>query len=281
MGGPSTAEVRPGSILQALERPDAPPMAAAKAPASRTGWKIGAVALVLLSGLAWTQWQAHNAPPLLASTAAPEPLKLTPAPTPAQAASVPAPAAAASQAPAAAALIEELGLPAVVPSVAASAVETISPAMAPTARPAAEAPVTPPVLAAATPPKTDRPKTNTPSKTSTERRSLTAERSTKPTTPTKTARSNSRGDTDVEIVTALMTHLEGKPNGTRSARAAERPVPSNIAELVGSCQSGSTDEALACRARICKGYWGKANACPSRDRKPAERAANKLNAPSP
>lgn len=79
-----------------------------------------------------------------------------------------------------------------------------------------------------------------------------------------------------------MSSIEGRPVAPArgSARSGDLIVPpgevDNIAQLVSSCRSADRQETLACRWRICKGYWGKAEACPVRDRKAAERAAREL-----
>ena len=90
--------------------------------------------------------------------------------------------------------------------------------------------------------------------------------------PTKlpvTAGAHARGDTragapardpDADLVAAIMARME--PVGAASnAPAGDRA--GTIASLVGDCNAmRDSDSALACRRRICEGYWGKAQACP-------------------
>lgn len=95
------------------------------------------------------------------------------------------------------------------------------------------------------------------------------------------------GDPDVELVTALMSHVNGErggaagaampgdasagasdgprevPGGAASAKPVQRDA-STIAGLVAACRERPKPEADACRRRICSGYWGKAQACPAR-----------------
>lgn len=79
------------------------------------------------------------------------------------------------------------------------------------------------------------------------------------------------GDADVELLAALMAHpnLTGPVTASKAQQAGVAPEPakqrddSNIATLVQRCASRpSKQESLACRRRICQGYWGKAEACP-------------------
>ena len=79
------------------------------------------------------------------------------------------------------------------------------------------------------------------------------------------------GDADVELLAALMAHpnLTGPVTASKAQQAGVAPEPakrrddSNIATLIQRCASRpSKQESLACRRRICQGYWGKAEACP-------------------
>lgn len=79
-----------------------------------------------------------------------------------------------------------------------------------------------------------------------------------------------RRDSDVDIVAALIAHEDAR------LAAASRPVaegPGSIAELVSACKRSDKQQSLACKARICRGYWGKAEACPAGERARALRAA--------
>jgi hypothetical protein len=59
----------------------------------------------------------------------------------------------------------------------------------------------------------------------------------------------SKADSDVELLTALMAHLEGGVGASPT-----------IAQLVRECRKLGGDQALQCRRRICDGYWvGPAN----------------------
>lgn len=68
-------------------------------------------------------------------------------------------------------------------------------------------------------------------------------------------------DSDVELLTAMMAHIEGETSG----RSAPSPTtqPKTIAQLVHGCGRLGSAEATQCRRKICDGYWGKAQACPA------------------
>jgi hypothetical protein len=70
-------------------------------------------------------------------------------------------------------------------------------------------------------------------------------------------------DSDVELVSALISH--GADVGSNTQTAATAPPPT-IASLVQQCRALDVTEAAACRKRICAGYWGKAQACPVSER---------------
>ena len=78
-------------------------------------------------------------------------------------------------------------------------------------------------------------------------------------------RTDSRPDTpardpDAELVAAIMARMESF-TGVSSPSAGDRS--GTIASLVRDCSSiEDSESALACRRRICAGYWGKAQACP-------------------
>jgi hypothetical protein len=88
-------------------------------------------------------------------------------------------------------------------------------------------------------------------------------------TPAKNKKGNSE-DADADVVAAIMAGLDddesgsGKPNGRSSKKSTTSGNgPSSIAELVNRCNGLPTAKELACRRRICDGYWGKAQACPA------------------
>jgi hypothetical protein len=84
--------------------------------------------------------------------------------------------------------------------------------------------------------------------------------------PAARARAESAGtssDADVEIMAALMNHMN------ESAAADAHATDASIADLVRHCRSLPAADAQACQRRICQGYWGRAEACPA----PRERAA--------
>lgn len=64
-------------------------------------------------------------------------------------------------------------------------------------------------------------------------------------------------DADIAVVSALMGH---------SAAPARPEAPATLASVVQQCRSLTSAEALACRKRICAGYWGLAKACPANQR---------------
>lgn len=67
-------------------------------------------------------------------------------------------------------------------------------------------------------------------------------------------------DPDVELLSAVMKHL-GDGKGSAAADAPARS-PQTIADLIKTCRTKDSIEALLCQRRICEGSWGKAQACP-------------------
>lgn len=84
-----------------------------------------------------------------------------------------------------------------------------------------------------------------------------------PTARQRAAPAGTQSDADVEIMAALMNHMN------ESAAADANSTGASIADLVRHCRSLPAADALACQHRICQGYWGRAEACPT----PRERAA--------
>lgn len=77
-------------------------------------------------------------------------------------------------------------------------------------------------------------------------------------------------DADADVVAAIMAGLDDDDSGAHKAatRTSKRSTasssgPSSIAELVGRCNGLPAAKELACRRKICDGYWGKAQACPA------------------
>lgn len=66
-----------------------------------------------------------------------------------------------------------------------------------------------------------------------------------------------KGDPDVELLSAIMKHLDEGKDKVATNRSAQ-----TIADLVKSCQTRDSIETLLCQRRICEGSWGKAQACP-------------------
>jgi len=87
-------------------------------------------------------------------------------------------------------------------------------------------------------------------------------------TPSKRKPADARGDPDVDLLAALMVHVSGNGGvaaGAPSTRKQAAPMDApTIAKLVGRCEALSGKDAINCRRRICDGYWGKAQACPSK-----------------
>lgn len=89
--------------------------------------------------------------------------------------------------------------------------------------------------------------------------------------PTPAAAHAAPRDPDVEVVAALM----GQGPGTATLHAPPPAVSyPSIAGLAATCR-GSDQAALICRHRICRGYWGRADACPAREEAAAARAAQR------
>lgn len=82
-----------------------------------------------------------------------------------------------------------------------------------------------------------------------------------PRRPSASVPAATTGDPDAELVAAIMARLEARGAAAMPTRVPERG--STIAALVSDCQAlPDPANALACRRRICDGYWGKAQACP-------------------
>jgi hypothetical protein len=79
--------------------------------------------------------------------------------------------------------------------------------------------------------------------------------------PTRSSGKGGADDPDVALVTALMEH-SGAEGGARYGAAGVRS-PETIAGLVQACNAKPGPEGLRCRREICRGYWGKAEACPA------------------
>jgi hypothetical protein len=89
-----------------------------------------------------------------------------------------------------------------------------------------------------------------------------------PTARELAARTGTESDADVEIMAALMTHMN------ESAAANATSADGSIADLVRHCRSLPSADAQTCQRRICQGYWGRAEACPKpRERAPSVRTA--------
>jgi hypothetical protein len=71
-------------------------------------------------------------------------------------------------------------------------------------------------------------------------------------------------DPDADLVAAIMARLESpRPANGRPTPRAANVSASTIASLVRDCNAmADSVSALACRRRICDGYWGQAQACP-------------------
>jgi hypothetical protein len=70
-------------------------------------------------------------------------------------------------------------------------------------------------------------------------------------------------DPDAELVAAIMARMEGSHGANDRMATASSERSHTIAALVRDCNAlPDSGSALACRRRICDGYWGKAQACP-------------------
>ncbi len=78
-------------------------------------------------------------------------------------------------------------------------------------------------------------------------------------------RSSNKGDPDIDLMAALMTHMDPGAAGRGSGISRLPPSEqSTIVGLVSACRGKPKAEAEACMQQICRGYWGKADACPVR-----------------
>ena len=80
----------------------------------------------------------------------------------------------------------------------------------------------------------------------------------------ETVASATARDPDAELVAAIMARLESpRPANGRPTPFAATVSAGTIASLVRDCNAmADSVSALACRRRICDGYWGQAQACP-------------------
>ncbi len=85
---------------------------------------------------------------------------------------------------------------------------------------------------------------------------------TKPRVVAIARASDAANDADVALLSALLKHIERDG----ASEAASPQTRLTIAQLVHRCDgsAGQQDasESVACKRRICEGYWGKAEACP-------------------
>ena len=89
-------------------------------------------------------------------------------------------------------------------------------------------------------------------------------------TPPRGRVATRQADAEVDLVAALIAHEAARMPASAHAGGVDPSL--SIAELVGSCRQGDRQQTLACKARICRGYWGRAQACPAREQARAERA---------
>lgn len=329
LDGANTRDQRPHSILDALGGTDSPDWPAASAP-RRLGWAIATVGVVFAAGLAWMKLHPELPQPAIDTRASlqatADPLAGVAAPATAARVSASAPPlSVAAAALAGAAGIEVLpdvattgqggtervgaGAFAFDATPAGTSAGATSGSRAAGEKPRPKPPSAPARAAAASKPEAarqasrprERPADRKPSRQARGKPApaataadqsdgaAVAARSAVPA-PSLPVAASTRRDADVEIVSALMSYIEGQPVAEPSLlavpAAATVPMvpppgvaPDNIADLVASCRSaGGADAALACRRRICRGYWGKAEACPLRDRKATERTGRELQA---
>lgn len=209
----------------------------------RTRWIAGAwlVALVAV-GLAWALHEPHAVPArtdearALAS-AAPQP---APAPPVQAAASA---AALASPASTTLARLEDLPAVATPASAAASAVTSV--------QAAAERP--PAAASAARAARTEPRRTESPRVAAKPAPAGETTRSAKAPAPQKAAAGPAGADADVDLIAALVQHMQRDPR---------HPNELTIADLVTRCRALPGSEAQRCLQRICENYWGRAEACP-------------------
>lgn len=90
--------------------------------------------------------------------------------------------------------------------------------------------------------------------------------------------STTPNDPDAELVAAIMARMEGSRGASERSAPTSNERSNTIAALVRDCNAlPDSGSALACRRRICEGYWGKAQACP---RSMAPQAAAAVNSSS-
>ena len=76
------------------------------------------------------------------------------------------------------------------------------------------------------------------------------------------ARSNRGPDSDVELLEAMVAHLQGQDRVRGAGAPAADTRPQTIARLVQDCKQLGPEQLRECRQQICEGYWGRAQACP-------------------
>ncbi len=75
-------------------------------------------------------------------------------------------------------------------------------------------------------------------------------------------RSNKGPDSDVELLEAMVAHLQGQEPALRPGASSADAGPQTIARLVEECKRLGPEQMRKCRQKICEGYWGRAQACP-------------------
>lgn len=147
-------------------------------------------------------------------------------------------------------------------------------------------PKAPPVVAKATP----APKAAPTARKAAEAKTTAKAPARKPADDrTAAARPGGAKDPDVELLNAIMKHLgDGKTDGRGVSAGGSKAAgdaalaprsAQTIAELVKSCKTKDSIEALLCQRRICEGSWGKAEACPSSRAPTATQAAQAPDTP--
>ncbi len=81
------------------------------------------------------------------------------------------------------------------------------------------------------------------------------------------ARDGTARDPDVDLILALMRHSDsaGPARSAGSGTSVQAPSDLSIASLVSRCKTLAGVDAKSCQKRICAGYWGRAEACPTKD----------------
>lgn len=269
-GGPKAASVAPSTqpdelrMLSGLDTRRSKLSGALVKPGRKTLALLAGGLLVTGAAVGWWQWELMSAPADISALAAASTSAALPAAIPDLAASAPA-------------VVPALAASATVVASAPAAIETLMPPVAATPQEAA----VPRSVAVASPPARTAAPDARPARSLA---SAAVQRSNPASHPVPGAHLAARpaalpprvpagtpgGDSDVDLLAAMVTRLERERRPTTTARsskpkAVHQPVirTSTLEKLARSCKQFGRAEEAQCRRQVCEGNRGRVAACPA------------------